>query len=222
MAKADGAGVPELMGFLSNDGDQQYTFSQAAYNWQYNHGATPGAGAAYRKSRSSNELTKEANIKKGWTEFQNLMGQINTYKIQNGITSDSDPQMEAIKGAKSLWVKSMSENNLDWYSEYVSPDRAKYERRAQLLETASKDKQWMAQNGDRTVIKNMVIYLETRKQVAAILNERDAAGGSRALDAKSNADVAGVFDMFRTNLIAGSPETEQFLNRYFANDTVVL
>ena len=222
MAKADGAGVPELMGFLSNDGDQQYTFSQAAYNWQYNHGATPGAGAAYRKSRSSNELTKEANIKKGWTEFQNLMGQINTYKIQNGITSDSDPQMEAIKGAKSLWVKSMSENNLDWYSEYVSPDRAKYERRAQLLETASKDKQWMAQNGDRTVIKNMVIYLETRKQVAAILNERDAAGGSRALDAKSNSDVAGVFDMFRTNLIAGSPETEQFLNRYFANDTVVL
>jgi len=222
MALADGKGDPELMGFLANDGDNQYTFSQAAYQWQYKHGATPGAGSAYRQNRTPGELQKEANIKRGWTEFQNLQKQITAYKIQNGITSDSDPQMEAVKGAKSLWVQAMGQNNIDWYSEYVSPDRAKYERRAQILTTAAKDKQWMAQNGDRPVIKNMVVYLETRQQIAKMLKERDAAGGSRSLDAKSNADIAYAFDLFRTNLMAGSVETEQFLNRYFANDTVVL
>ena len=222
MALADGKGDPELMGFLANDGDNQYTFSQAAYQWQYRHGATPGAGSAYRQSRTPGDLQKEANIKRGWAEFQNLQKQITAYKIQNGIESDNDPQMEAIKGAKSLWVQTMGQNNIDWYSEYVSPDRAKYERRAQILTVAAKDKQWMAQNGDRPVVKNMVMYLETRQQIAKMLKERDAAGGSRSLDANSNADIAYAFDLFRTNLMAGSVETEEFLNRYFANDTVVL
>jgi hypothetical protein len=67
-----------------------------------------------------------------------------------------------------------------------------------------------------------MLYLETRKVISAMLEERDAAGGSRSLDAKSNADIADAFQYFRDNLIVGSNETEQFLNRYFANDTVVL
>jgi hypothetical protein len=222
MALADGKGDPELMGFLANDGDNQYTFSQAAYQWQYKHGATPGAGSAYRQNRTPGDLQKEANIKRGWTEFQNLQKQITTYKLQNGIESDNDPQMKDVNNAKSIWVQAMGQRNIDWYSEYLAPDRAKYERRAQILTVAAKDKQWMAQNGDRPVVKNMLMYLETRQQIANMLKERDAAGGSRSLDANSNADIAYAFDLFKTNLKAGSVETEEFLNRYFANDTVVL
>jgi hypothetical protein len=40
--------------------------------------------------------------------------------------------------------------------------------------------------------------------------------------AKSNADIADAFQLFRDNLIVGSPEMEKFLNRYFSNDTVVV
>jgi hypothetical protein len=68
----------------------------------------------------------------------------------------------------------------------------------------------------------MALYLETRKVIAQLLEERDATGGSRSLDAKSNSDIADAFQLFRDNLIAGSPETEKFLNRYFSNDTVVV
>ena len=222
MALAAGKGDPELMGFLANDGDEQYTFSQAAYQWQYNHGATPGAGSAYRQNRTPGDLQKEANIKRGWTEFQQLQAVIKAYQFQNGIESDSDPAMAVVKDAKSLWVQQKAQEKIDWYSEYISPDRAKYERRAQILTTATKDKAWMAQNGDRPVVKNMALYLETRKVISQLLKERDAAGGSRSMDAKSNADIAEAFQLFRDNLIVGSNETEQFLNRYFANDTVVL
>jgi hypothetical protein len=80
----------------------------------------------------------------------------------------------------------------------------------------------MTQNGNRAVVKSMALYLEARNQIGEILRQRDAAGGSRSMDANSNADLASAFDMFRTNLIAGSPEFEQFINRYFANDTVVI
>jgi hypothetical protein len=222
MAKAQSSGDPELLGFLANDGDNQYTFSQAAYQWQYKHGATPGSGSTYRQNRTANELLIESNVKRGWTEFQDLMGQISAYQKQNGITDPKDPDMALLKQAKAVWIDQMKTTNLDWYSAYVSPDKAKYERRAQILEEAFKDKKWMTQNGNRAVVKQALVYLDGRKQIAAILKERDAAGGSGTLNAKSNADVAEVYQMFVDELTNGSPEFEQFINRYFANDSVVL
>jgi hypothetical protein len=150
------------------------------------------------------------------------MGQINTYKIQNGIVSDTDDSLKPINAAKKLWLRQMAEQNLDWYSEYISPDRGKYERRAQVLETALGDKKWMAQNGNRSVVKAMAVYLDARKQLGNLLQQRERAGGSRMLEAKSNADVVFVLDQVRTQLIAESPEFEEFMNRYFINDTVVV
>jgi hypothetical protein len=222
MALAQGKGDPELIGFLADDGDDKYTFSQAAYQWQYAHGATPGAGSTYRQNRTSNELLKDANVKRGWAEFQQIQQLIKAYQIQNGITSDNDPQMKVVKEAKSLWVQTKAKENLDWYSEYVSPDRAKYARRAEILDVALKDKKWMTQNGERAVVKSVALYLETRKVIAQLLEQRNSAGGSRSLDAKSNSDIADAFQLFRDNLIVGSPEMEKFLNRYFSNDTVVV
>jgi hypothetical protein len=222
MAEAEASDNPELIGFLANDFDGQYTFSQAAYQWQYRQGAYPGSKNTYRQNRSPEELLRDANIKRGWTQFNSLMGQINTYKIQNGIVSDSDDRMEIINTAKSLWVKMQADENFDWYSEYISPDRGKYERRALVLKKALTDKKWMAQNGNRPVVKAMATYLDVRDQMASILKERDALGGSAMLSAKSNADLTYVFEQVRQQLIAESPEFEQFLNRYFINDTVVV
>jgi hypothetical protein len=222
MAYAEGKGDPELIGFLANDGDDQYTFSQAAYQWQYSHGSTPGSGSTYRQNRTSNELNKEANIKKGWAKFQQIESLVSYYKFQNGIESDTDPLMKPVKEAKRLMIQDMAKTNLDWYSEYVSPDRAKYARRADILDKAFKNKAWMADNGNRPVIKSAMLYLETRKVISTILQQRKAEGGSGSMDANSNADIADAFQHFKDNLTVGSPETEQFLNRYFANDTVVL
>jgi hypothetical protein len=222
MANAEANDNAELIGFLANDFDGQYTFSQAAYQWQYRQGAYPGSKNTYRQNRSPEELLRDANIKRGWTQFNSLMGQINTYKIQNGIVSDNDDALKPINAAKKLWLRQMAEQNLDWYSEYISPDRGKYERRAQVLETALADKAWMAQNGNRPVIKAMAVYLDARKQLGNLLKQREQAGGSRMLDAKSNADVVYVLDQVRTQLIAESPEFEEFMNRYFINDTVVV
>jgi hypothetical protein len=222
MANAEANDNPELIGFLANDFDGQYTFSQAAYQWQYRKGAYPGSKNTYRQNRSPEELLRDANIKRGWTQFNSLMGQINTYKIQNGIVSDNDDALNPVMAAKKLWLRQMAEDNLDWYSEFISPDRGKYERRAQVLETALGDKKWMAQNGNRPVIKAMAVYLDARKQLGNLLKQRERTGGSRMLEAKSNADIVFVLDQVRTQLIAESPEFEEFLNRYFINDTVVV
>ena len=222
MAEAEASDNPELIGFLANDFDGQYTFSQAAYQWQYRSGAYPGSKNTYRQNRNPAELVRDANIKRGWTEFGRIMDGIDAFKIQNGITSDRDPKLANHLEAKRLWVQATAEVNFDWYSEYISPDRGKYERRARVLETALKDKAWMSANGERPVVKSLAIYLDIRKKIAAILDQRDRLGGSGSLEAKSNADVADVFGAIKTQLVAESPEFGEFFNRYFLNDSVVV
>jgi hypothetical protein len=222
MAEAEASDNPELIGFLANDFDGQYTFSQAAYQWQYRSGAYPGSKNTYRQNRNPAELVRDANIKRGWTEFGRIMDGIDAFKIQNGITSDRDPKLANHLEAKRLWVQATAEVNFDWYSEYISPDRGKYERRARVLETALQDKAWMSANGERPVVKSLAIYLDIRKKIAAILDQRDRLGGSGSLEAKSNADVADVFGAIKTQLVAESPEFGEFFNRYFLNDSVVV
>jgi hypothetical protein len=222
MAVAESKGDPELMGFLADDADGKYTFSQAAYQWQYSHGATPGSANAYRQNRPTGELVRDANIKQGWTEYGKLIDQIEVYKTQNGITSDKDPQMQAINFAKKAVIEQMAKNNEDWYSAYISPDRGKYMRRAEILQQALTDPKWMAQNGNRSVVKSVGLYLDARQQISTMLEQRAAAGGSKSLSANSNADLSSVWDSLRSQMSLESPEFSQFLNRYFPNDPVVV
>jgi len=222
MAAAEASDNPELIGFLANDFDGQYTFSQAAYQWQYRKGAYPGSKNTYRQNRNPAELVRDANIKRGWTEFGRIMDGIDAFKIQNGISSDRDPKLANHLEAKRLWVKATAEVNFDWYSEYISPDRGKYERRARVLETALQDKAWMTANGNRPVVKSLAVYLDVRKKIAAVLAQRDRLGGSASLEAKSNADISDVFGAIKTQLVAESPEFGEFFNRYFINDSVVV
>ena len=222
MAAAEASDNSELIGFLANDFDGQYTFSQAAYQWQYRKGAYPGSKNTYRQNRNPAELVRDANVKRGWTEFGRIMDGIDAFKIQNGISSDRDPRLANHLEAKRLWVKATAEVNFDWYSEYISPDRGKYERRARVLETALQDKAWMTANGNRPVVKSLAVYLDVRKKIAAVLAQRDRLGGSASLEAKSNADIADVFGAIKTQLVAESPEFGEFFNRYFINDSVVV
>jgi hypothetical protein len=222
MANAEASDTPELMGFLANDFDGQYTFSQAAYQWQYREGAYPGSKNTYRQNRNPEEIVREANIRKGWTEFGRIMDGIDAYKIQNGIVSDSDDRMKLFNEAKRLWVQETGKVNFDWYSEYVSSDRAKYERRARVLGNALQDKNWMAQNGERPVVKSMAVYLDVRDKIGQILRQRKELGGSADISTKKNADILAVFDQIKTQLKAESPEFGEFLNRFFINDTVVI
>jgi hypothetical protein len=222
MAAAEASDNPELIGFLANDFDGQYTFSQAAYQWQYRQGAYPGSKNTYRQNRNPAELVRDANVKRGWTEFGRMMDGIDAFKIQNGITSERDPRLANHLEAKRLWVQATAEVNFDWYSEYISPDRAKYERRARVLERALQDKNWMQANGERPVVKSLALYLDIRKKIGAVLEQRKRLGGAGSLDAKSNADVADVFNVIKTQLVAESPEFGEFFNRYFLNDSVVV
>jgi len=222
MAQAEAAGEPELMGWLANDFDGKYDFSQAAYQWQYRTGSYPGSANTYRQNRNPAELIRDANLKRGWVEYRKIQDMIDTFKIQNGISSSRDPLMQRFNDAKRGWLDVMAAQNPDWYAAYMSPDRGKYMKRAAVLEQALQDKAWMTQNGNRPVVKAVALYLDARKKLGELLMQRDRAGGSRSLETAANQDLADVWEKFVTQLGVESPEFSDFYNRYFPNDPVVL
>jgi hypothetical protein len=222
MAMAAAQGESDLIGFLADDGDGKYTFSEAAYKWQSENGAFPGSKDSYRRNRNAAEVQREANLKRGWTEFRKVMDKIDAYKIQNGITDDKDPRVKALNDVKTQWARAMGEQNPQWFAEYMSPDRGKYMRRAEVLKEALSNKKWMNQFGDRPVVRSMAVYLDARDKVAEILDARRKAGGAYTLSANANEDIAAVWSAFVTQLKAESPEFADFINRYFTNDTVVV
>lgn len=222
MADAAAAGETNLIGWLADDGDGKYDFSQAAYQWQYKNGPFPGEADTYRTNRNPETLARDANIKRGWLSYRQIQDEMKAYMIQNGIPSETDPRMKQFKDAKSVWLQAMYESNPDWYAEYISPDRGKYIRREQVLLNAFNDEQWMAQNGNRPVVRAAAQYLDMRSQVREFLLARKEAGGSKSLDADANSDVKLAFDAFVTQLETESPEFSDFVNRYFPNDPVVI
>ena len=80
----------------------------------------------------------------------------------------------------------------------------------------------MKQNGERNVVRAAILYLDARDKVSNMLLARNASGGSRVLNTKSNSDISDMWDKFVDGLKAESTEFADFYNRYFTNDPVVV
>lgn len=92
----------------------------------------------------------------------------------------------------------------------------------QAMRSMLSNQQWMADNGNRTVVQAMAVYLQARSQVARELQTRKAYGAASTLAAKANADLDGYWNSTIAKLLQASPEFEDFYNRFLQNDPVTL
>jgi hypothetical protein len=90
------------------------------------------------------------------------------------------------------------------------------------LKTMLADPKWMADNSQRPVVRSIAVYLNTRTQIARELANRKAYGGASTLTAKENEDLDGYWNSIIYQLKTGSPEFEDFYNRFLQNDPVTL
>lgn len=90
------------------------------------------------------------------------------------------------------------------------------------MRTMLNDPTWMKENSQRPVVQAMSIYLNVRSQVARELASRKSYGMSSTLAAKDNADLDGLWNQTVAQLLQGSPEFEDFYNRFLQNDPVTL
>ena len=123
---------------------------------------------------------------------------------------------------RKLMISDITTRNKDWAADYYNVDRGKWIYRMQSMKTMLTDPKWMAENSQRPVVRSMAIYLNTREQIARELANRKAYGGASTLTAKDNEDLDGYWNSVIYQLKTGSPEFEDFFNRFLQNDPVTL
>jgi hypothetical protein len=217
-----GQTTPEMIGFLVNDPDGKYDFSEAVYAWQYGNAPVPGSTENYRSRRNPADLKKDANTKMGWIEFRKNMNLLDSQLFAQGYTSFSDNGAEELQTLKQMVIADMTSRNRDWAADYYSVDRGKWIYRMQSMTTMLSDPTWMKENGSRPVVQSIAVYLNTRSQIARELASRKAYGMASTLAAKDNADLDGLWNQTIAQLLQGSNEFEDFYNRFLQNDPVTL
>jgi hypothetical protein len=217
-----GQTTPEMIGFLVNDPDGKYDFSEAVYAWQYGNAPVPGSTENYRGRRNPADLKKDANVKMGWIEFRKNMNLLDSQLFAQGYTSFNDNGAEELQTLKQMMVADMTSRNKDWAADYYSVDRGKWIYRMQSMTTMLSDPTWMKENGNRPVVQSIAVYLNLRSQIARELASRKAYGMSSTLTAKDNSDLDGLWNQTIAQLLQGSGEFEDFYNRFLQNDPVTL
>lgn len=217
-----GQQTPEMIGFLVNDPDGQYDFSEAVYAWQYRNSPVPGSIENYRQMRNPAELKKDANIKVGWIEFRKKMNFLD-YQLQaQGYESYQSSGAEELQTLKQIMVADLTNRNPDWAADYYSVDRGKWIYRMQSIQTMLTNPSWMQDNSQRQVVQALSVYMNYRTQIARELANRKAYGAASTLTAKDNEDLDGLWNSIVFQLKNGSPEFEDFYNRFLQNDPVTL
>lgn len=217
-----GQTTPEMIGFLVNDPNGKYDFSEAVYAWQYGNAPVPGSTENFRMRRNPAELKKDANTKVGWIEFRKNMSALDQQLMAQGYESYQSSGAEELQALKQMMIADMTRRNPDWAADYYSVDRGKWIYRIQSIKTMLSDPQWMAENGRRQVTQALAVYVNVRSQVARELANRKAYGMASTLTAKDNADLDGFWNSTIMQLKAGSPEFDDFYNRFLQNDPVTL
>jgi hypothetical protein len=217
-----GQQTPEMIGFLVNDPDGKYDFSEAVYAWQYGNAPVPGSTENYRARRNPADLKKDANVKVGWIEFRKKMNMLDSELYSQGYQSYSESGAEELSMLRQLMIADITSRNRDWAADYYSVDRGKWIYRMESLKTMLADPKWMADNSQRPVVRSIAVYLNTRTQIARELANRKAYGGASTLTAKENEDLDGYWNSIIFQLKTGSPEFEDFYNRFLQNDPVTL
>jgi hypothetical protein len=217
-----GTTTPEMIGFLVNDPDGKYDFSQAAYQWQMRNSPVPGSTDNFRGQRNPALLKQDAQKKMGWIDYRKAMDYLDQQLFAQGYTAYSERGAEELNLAKQAFTQQLAATNKDWAADFYSVDKGKWIYRMQSIETILRDPQWMQDNGNKPVVGALATYYVTRSQIARELASRKASGASGTLTAEDNSDLEGLWNQTIATLKQESLEFSSFYNRFLQNDPVTL
>ena len=217
-----GATTPEMIGFIVNDPNGKYDFSQAVYQWQGKNTPVPGSTDYYRMQRNPALLKEDADKKMGWIQYRKAMDYLDSQLKSQGYEAYTDSGAEELNLAKQTFTQQLAKQNKAWAVDFYNVDKGKWIYRMQTIQTILSDPQWLKDNGNRAVVPALATYYKTRTAIARELESRKAAGMAASLTAKDNSDLA---DMWKTTiaiLTNESLEFSDFYNRFLQNDPITL
>lgn len=210
-----------LFSFVGNYG-QTYgkgDFSAGAYSWQQTN--DPGFGDAYRTKASAPDMLHDANVAKGWVEFGKAMDASESQLMQQGYKPTDKYFVQIMRTIRQNFDLDMQKSNADWHHDYRDASPVRFDQRADFFRHVVSDPNFKADHGSDPFVGYIGTFLGFRDQVAGMLRDRKAQGGSQSLSANKNQDIQDAYDQSVNDIKAKNIQFASWYDRYFTNDPVV-
>jgi hypothetical protein len=230
---------PEWAGLIVG-AEGEGAYSNGAYYYEKTHATDPATGTTMRSKMSAREGLEQANLARGWQQYNSEMNRIYSDLYAAGFQSFDDEGAEDIKAQKQALVQVLSSPQLlddqgnladneyyneSWSKAYNSFDLNYYDRAIPQLKQIVDDPEiWSkAVNPDgspgmRSDIFTLKTYLSYRDDAKRALLMRKAGEGSDDINAVSNADIKGQWDSMVLELIQQDTKFGDLFNRYLSRD----
>lgn len=178
-------------------------FSMNAYRWMQDRSVARsfGGGKAIER-KDAGQWLFDVNTAAGWREYTKGKNLLEAAATQYGYPSvERSPELKAMKSELIAYLK---DRFPDWYVDYSSAGVDDFESTIlPSLEKIATNKS-LVNDPAREDIRQLGQYIEARKAVDLLLQQRKAEGGAASLDAVANQDVAYVFATYVQELAEGN------------------
>jgi len=194
-------------------------FDGAVYSWQMNREIEGAYGKFLRGGQCTELPTTRANRELGWMYFEKNMEALNALAASRGTTVENDPSLQMIK---KQMVEQIGAEYKEWFEDYKEIGGNRYIQSNTALQEMV-DAGYFEAHKDHPYAQALLAFYEGRKVFGQLLLDRDAAGGSANINAKSNAGVKLMYDNWIESLRAYDT-TGNFGNtweRFFQSDPLL-
>lgn len=231
---------PEWAGLVVG-AEGEGVYSQGAYYYQRTHAIDPATGLTSRTKMSAREALKQADLSRGWKQYQGYMDGLYAELFARGLKSFDDEGAEDLKSQKKALIDVLSSPRLigddgqmednEYYNEawseaYNSFDLNYYDRAAQSLRAIVDDPEMWSKavnpNGSvgmRSDIYRLKTYLSYRDDLKrALIMRGDSEEGSADINALSNADLKSQWNSMVITMIEQDTKFGRLHSRYLSRD----
>jgi hypothetical protein len=209
--------APDLAGILAGPGAGGEDFNYEVYRWQLRTRKGPGSKEMMRELQDPVERIKAGEENQGWIEYSKLAAAVDAEMRARGLTSLNSNAAADLRQFKAEKVLEIIERNPAWQTAY----RSREDRLSNWLNQADSVVFDKALDG-RTDMEGLRAYLVSREKVQEVLQYRLSQGGSASLSANDNADLAGAWNSYLTELTSKNLLFAEIYHRYLEGDDLTV
>lgn len=220
MIQADPSVVYAIVGPQAAQGP----FDMAAYQAEMATQIGGGNNETFRQTLDPADMVKEQQAQQGWQQYDQLTSVINAKMAERGLTSLNQGGAQDLRTLKDQFLYNMnnpdsSDYNPDWYEQYTGAN-TDWNARIESLDALVSDPN-LVNNPGRTDLKALGQYLEGRQEINQYLQGRpNKEGLPTTLADKQNADLAGQWDAFVSQLVMSNTNFALIYQHLLAGDPV--
>ena len=163
-------------------------FDPAVYAWQFNRSIEGAPGKFFRSgSNQRTDMLQDVDRQAGWYNYNKLLTPYREL-FENG-----ELDQDTYSLIKNAIVADLGSKYQTWFEEFGSTSKSRNIQSAKALEDIVSNEQYMTQHGGTTYVRAITEFRNFRNGMIQLLLERERNGGSKSMDAKSNADIAAAY-----------------------------